>query len=78
MVVGDAGYGDDATFRCELATRGLPYVMAVKPATTAHGGDAEPVVASYSGRRRRPAPLPGHARHAAGFSCSPPEVDGAL
>ncbi len=56
VVVGDAGYGDNATFRCELGARGLPYVMAVKAAATAHPADAEPVAASYSGRGRRPAP----------------------
>ena len=56
VVVGDAGYGDNATFRCELAARGLPHVMAVKGSTSAHHADAEPVTASYSGRGRPPTP----------------------
>jgi SRSO17 transposase len=56
VLVGDAGYGDNAGFRCELADRGLSYVMAVKASTTAHPGDAVPVTAVYSGRGRRPVP----------------------
>jgi SRSO17 transposase len=56
VVVGDAGYGDNATFRCELAARGLSYVMAVKATTSAYPGDAEPVTATYSGRGRPPTP----------------------
>nr|WP_190815589.1 IS701 family transposase [Saccharopolyspora pogona] len=56
VVAGDAGYGDNAGFRCELADRGLSYVMAVKASTTAHPADAVPVTAAYSGRGRRPVP----------------------
>ncbi|WP_101377025.1 IS701 family transposase [Saccharopolyspora spinosa] len=56
VVVSDAGYGDNAGFRGELADRGLSYVMAVKASTTAHSGDAVPVTAAYSGRGRRPVP----------------------
>lgn len=54
--VGDAGYGDNTTFRCELAARGLSYVMAVKAATSAQPGDAVPTTAPYSGRGRRRTP----------------------
>jgi SRSO17 transposase len=56
VVVGDAGYGDNATLRCELAARGLSYVMAVKASTSAHRSDAVPVIASYTGRGRKPTP----------------------
>ena len=45
--VADAGYGDITEFRLGLQTRGLPYVVAVKPATSAYPADAVP---------RRPTP----------------------
>lgn len=55
-VVADAGYGDATEFRLGLADRGLPYVLAVKPTTSAYPADAEPVVPPYSGRGRPPVP----------------------
>jgi SRSO17 transposase len=55
-VVADAGYGDCTEFRLELEARGLPYVLAVKAATSAYPADAEPVTPSYSGRGRPPVP----------------------
>lgn len=56
VVVGDAGYGVNTTFRCELAARGLSYVMAVKGTTSAHPGDAVSVAAEHSGLGRPPTP----------------------
>jgi SRSO17 transposase len=54
--VADAGYGDITEFRLGLQTRGLPYVVAVKPATSAYPADAVPATAAYSGRGRPPTP----------------------
>ncbi|TDU04055.1 SRSO17 transposase [Streptomyces sp. 846.5] len=55
-VAADAGYGDATGFRQGLTERGLTYAVAVKSATTAHPGTAEPVRAPYSGRGRPPVP----------------------
>jgi SRSO17 transposase len=55
-VVADAGYGDATEFRLGLTERGLPYVLAVKPTTSAYPADTEPVTPPYSGRGRPPAP----------------------
>ncbi|MGH3469792.1 MAG: IS701 family transposase [Thermocrispum sp.] len=55
-VVADAGYGDTTEFRLGLDTRGLPYVLAVKGATSAYSADAVPVAPPYSGRGRPPVP----------------------
>nr|BFE31607.1 IS701-like element ISBj6 family transposase [Actinomadura rugatobispora]BFE31739.1 IS701-like element ISBj6 family transposase [Actinomadura rugatobispora]BFE34123.1 IS701-like element ISBj6 family transposase [Actinomadura rugatobispora]BFE36057.1 IS701-like element ISBj6 family transposase [Actinomadura rugatobispora]BFE36526.1 IS701-like element ISBj6 family transposase [Actinomadura rugatobispora] len=56
LVVGDAGYGDNTTFRLGLTERGIGYVMAVKAATSAYDGDAVPVTPAYCGRGRPPGP----------------------
>ncbi|RBM17700.1 hypothetical protein DI005_21055 [Prauserella sp. PE36] len=55
-VVADAGYGDCTEFRLELEADTLPYVLAVKAATSAYPADAEPVSPPYSGRGRPPVP----------------------
>ncbi len=55
-VVADAGYGDITAFRLGLQARDLPYVVAVKPTTSAYPADAVPVTAAYSGRGRPPTP----------------------
>jgi SRSO17 transposase len=55
-VVADAGYGDATEFRLGLVERGLPYVLAVKPTTSAYPADTEPVTPPYSGRGRPPLP----------------------
>jgi hypothetical protein len=55
-VVADAGYGDTTAFRLGLTERGLDYMVAVKPTTSAHPGDAIPEQPAYAGRSRRPAP----------------------
>ena len=41
-LVGDAGYGEITAFRQGLTDRGIPYVLAVKAATTAHPAAAVP------------------------------------
>lgn len=52
VVVADAGYGDNTTFRMELTARGWQYAVAVKGATSAHPHDAVPETMAYSGRGR--------------------------
>jgi SRSO17 transposase len=54
--VADAGYGDVTGFRLGLEQRGLPYVVAVKAATSAYPVDAVPTAPAYSGRGRPPKP----------------------
>ena len=54
VVTGDAGYGDNTTFRLELAARGWRYVLAVKGTTSAYAGDAEPVARTPRGGPGRP------------------------
>src|SRR4051812_15100044 len=54
--VADAGYGDITEFRLGLQARGLPYVVAVKPTTSAYAVDAAPATPAYSGRGRPPTP----------------------
>jgi SRSO17 transposase len=53
-VVADAGYGDNTTFRLELAGRGWPYVLAVKGTTSAYPGDDRPVRRTRRGGPGRP------------------------
>jgi SRSO17 transposase len=55
-VVADAGYGDITEFRLGLAGRGLSYVVAVKPTTSAYPVDAVPIAPPYTGRGRPPTP----------------------
>jgi SRSO17 transposase len=55
-VVADAGYGDATEFRLGLAERGLGYVVAVKPTTSAYPVDAVPTAPPYTGRGRPPTP----------------------
>jgi SRSO17 transposase len=54
VVAGDAGYGDNTTFRMELEDRGWQYVLAVRGTTSAHAGDAQPVTRSLGGGPGRP------------------------
>jgi SRSO17 transposase len=54
-VAADAGYGDATAFRLGLQERGLRYVVAVKPTTSAYPGAAVPVRPPYPGRGRPPA-----------------------
>ena len=55
-VVADAGYGDATGFRLGLTTRGLTYVVAVKPTTSAYPAHAVPLAPAYTGRGRPPVP----------------------
>jgi SRSO17 transposase len=55
-VVADAGYGDITAFRLGLDERGLEYVVAVTPTTSAHPAQAVPEVRACTGRGRPPLP----------------------
>ena len=54
VVVGDAGYGDNSRFRTGLTERHLPYVMAVKAATSVYPVDVVPETPEYPGTGRPP------------------------
>jgi SRSO17 transposase len=54
VVAGDAGYGDNTTFRLELTGRGFDYVLAVKGTTSAYAGDAQPQARRLGGGPGRP------------------------
>jgi SRSO17 transposase len=56
VAVADAGYGDNTTFRCELAGRGFAYVVAVKGTTSAHPHGAVAQTMAYGGRGRPSVP----------------------
>jgi SRSO17 transposase len=56
VVVADAGYGDNTTFRLELADRGFAHVVAVKGTTSAYAQEAVPQTMAYGGRGRPSAP----------------------
>ena len=60
VVVADAGYGDNTTFRLELAARGWRHVAAVKGTTSAYAGEARPVTHARRGGPGRP-PGPSYA-----------------
>jgi SRSO17 transposase len=54
VVVADAGYGDNTTFRLELGQRGWQYVLAVKGTTSAYAGQARPQAPTRRGGPGRP------------------------
>ena len=56
VVVADAGYGDNALFRRELAARGWRYVVAVKGTVSTRPRDAGPEAIAYGGRGRPSVP----------------------
>jgi SRSO17 transposase len=56
VVVADAGYGEGADFRQELAARGWRYVIAVKGATSARPHDAAPGTLACGGTGRPSVP----------------------
>ena len=56
VIVADAGYGDNGLFRTALSTRGLPYIVQVKAATSMHTQDAAFGSPEYSGRGRPKSP----------------------
>jgi len=57
VVAADAGYGENTTFRLELASRGWQYVVAVRHTTSAYARDARPGPRGPGGRpARRPRP----------------------
>ena len=69
MVVADAGYGDNALFRGELAARGWRYAVAVKGTVSARPGDAVPEAMAYSGMGRPS--VPRYRTAPASLRCSP-------
>ena len=72
VVAADAGYGDNTTFRLELAARGWRYVVAVKGTTSAYAGDAEPVTRAWAaGPAARPGPPTPPRRRTCASSPSP-------
>jgi SRSO17 transposase len=56
VVVADAGYGDNTTFRLELAGHGFAYAVAVKGTTSAYAQQAVPQTMAYGGRGRPSVP----------------------
>ncbi|MFJ9370845.1 IS701 family transposase [Nocardia sp. NPDC101769] len=50
----DAGYGESTPFREALTARGLPYVVAIKAATSVYHAEATPIDPEYGGFGRRP------------------------
>ena len=56
VVVADAGYGEGADFRLELADRGWRYVIAVKGTTSARPHGAVPEAMAYGGPGRPSVP----------------------
>jgi SRSO17 transposase len=56
VAVGDAGYGDNTTFRLELTDRGWQYVVAVKGTTSARPRGAVPQTMAYGGQGRPSVP----------------------
>src|SRR4051812_12826622 len=56
VVVGDAGYGDNAGFRDGLSARGWAWVVQVSGDLSAQAEDAAPQLKPSSGRGRRPLP----------------------
>jgi len=56
VVVADAGYGEGAAFRLELADRGWRYVIAVKGTTSARPHGAVPEAMAYGGIGRPSVP----------------------
>ena len=56
VVAADAGYGDNALFRGELAARGWRYVLAVKGTVSARPHDAAPATMAYGGMGRPSVP----------------------
>jgi SRSO17 transposase len=56
VVVADAGYGEGADFRQELAARGWRYLIAVKGATSARPHHAAPETLAYGGTGRPSVP----------------------
>ena len=75
VVTGDAGYGDNTTFRLELAARGWRYVLAVKGTTSAYAGDAQPVTRTLgAGPDGRPSPPTPPSRRTCASSRSPAQT----
>ena len=56
VVVADAGYGDNALFRGELAARGWRYAVAVKGTVSARPHDAAPEAITHGGPGRPSVP----------------------
>jgi hypothetical protein len=75
VVTADAGYGDNTTFRLELAVRGWRYVAAVKGTTSAYSHDAVPEMMGIRRPGGGPAsPATAPSPQACVSSPSPPRV----
>ncbi len=51
VVVADAGYGQNADFRADLAERGHTYVVGIRADITVQPHEAVPAAPAWSGRR---------------------------
>jgi SRSO17 transposase len=56
LIVADSGYGDTAEFRCELADRGLTYVVQVSGDLNAYPAETQRTTIAHRGVGRPPQP----------------------
>ena len=56
VLLADCGYGEVGEFRGGLDARQVPYLVEVRPDTSAYPEHVHPVAAPYSGKGRRPRP----------------------
>jgi SRSO17 transposase len=56
VLLADSGYGEVGEFRGGLDARQIPYLVEVRPDTSAYPEQVHPTAAPYSGKGRRPRP----------------------
>jgi SRSO17 transposase len=56
VLLADCGYGEVGEFRGGLDARQIPYLVEVRPDTSAYPEHVHPTAAPYSGKGRRPRP----------------------
>jgi SRSO17 transposase len=56
VLLADCGYGEVGEFRGGLDARRIPYLVEVRPDTSAYPEQVHPTAAPYSGKGRRPRP----------------------